>query len=88
MKEEDKNIKIIKVEEFSENVAEEKIKNIKPPLGVTPSWLTIENRIKELAAAILRYNDDLNANNKTIKRWAREIILYCDLAEQMKAITI
>lgn len=59
----------------------------KPPLGATPYWFTIENRIEELANAILRYNR-FNRNTKSIKEWAKEIILYCELAEQMKDITI
>ncbi len=59
----------------------------KPQLGTTPYWLTIENRIEELAKAILRYNC-FNGNTKSIKEWAKEIILYCELAEQMRDITI
>lgn len=53
----------------------------KPPLGATPYWVTVENRIEELANAILRYNH-FNGNTKSIKKWAKEIILYCELAEQ------
>ena len=59
----------------------------KPPLGATPYWFTIENRIEELASAILRYNR-FNGDIKSIKGWAKEIILYCELIEQMKDITI
>ena len=59
----------------------------KPPLGATPYWFTIENRIEELASAILRYNR-FNGDIKSIKEWAKEIILYCELIEQMKDITI
>lgn len=59
----------------------------KPPLGATPYWFIIENRIEELANAILRYNH-FNGNIKSIKEWAKEITLYCELAEQMKNTTI
>lgn len=72
----------------SEIIAEKMAKKYnKPPLGATPYWFTIENRIEELANAILRYNR-FNGNTKSIKEWAKEIILYCELTEQMRDITI
>ena len=84
----DVNKDIEKINKSTEIIAEKMAKTYnKPPLGATPYWFAIENRIEELASAILRYNR-FNGNIKSIKEWAKEIILYCELAEQMKDITI
>ena len=55
----------------------------KPPLGVIPYWVIAENRIEELANAILRYIGEKNSVNN-IKNYAKEIILYCSLIEKMQ----
>ena len=84
----DVNKDIKEAKKSAEIIAEKMAKKYnKPPLGATPYWFTIENRIEELANAILRYNH-FNGNTKSIKEWAKEIVLYCELAEQMKDITI
>ena len=84
----DVNKDIEKVNKSTEIIAENIVKKYnKPPLGATPYWFTIENRIEELANAILRYNR-FNGNIKSIKEWAKEITLYCELAEQMEDTTI
>lgn len=85
----DVNKDIEKINKSSAEIIAEKMakKYNKPPLGATPYWFAIENRIEELASAILRYNR-FNGNVKSIKEWAKEIILYCELAEQMKDATI
>lgn len=84
----DVNKDIEEAKKSAEIIAEKMAKKYnKPPLGATPYWFTIENRIEELASAILRYNR-FNGNIKSIKEQAKEIILYCELAEQMKDITI
>ena len=58
---------------------------VKPPLGATPYWVIIENRIEELANAILRYNS-FNRDTKSIKKLAEEIILYCELTEVIEEL--
>lgn len=73
------SLNVNKDNKSTENITE---KYNKPPLGATPYWVTVDNRIKELANAILRYNCCSNENTKNIKKWAREIVLYCELAEQ------
>jgi hypothetical protein len=77
------NLNVNKNIENATEVITEKIN--KPPLGATPYWYTIKNRIEELANAILRYND-FSRNTKSIKTWAKEIVLYCELVERMKDI--
>ncbi len=54
----------------------------KPPLGACPYYIVAEDRIHELTAAIERSN--ALHNSKNIKQWAKEIILQCDLIEEMK----
>lgn len=84
----DVNKDIEKINKSTEIITEKIVKEYnKPPLGATPYWFTIENRIEELANAILRYNS-FNGNTKNIKKWAKEIVLYCELAEQIKDTTI
>lgn len=56
---------------------------VKLPVGATPYYLAIENRIEELANAILRYNSS-NRDTESIKKWAKEITFYCELAEKIK----
>ena len=84
----DVNKDIEKTSKSAEIIVEKITKEYnKPPLGATPYWFAIENRIEELASAILRYNR-FNGNVKSIKEWAKEIILYCELTEQMKDMTL
>lgn len=85
-----------KVEIAPKDVAEEIVKNydkivknmdynfgkIKPPLGVKPCFIQAEERIKDLADAISRYAN--RGDYETIKRWAREICLQCDIAGMEK----
>ncbi len=57
----------------------------KPPLGASPYWFCIQNRIAELGEAILRYNaDGITIHVDSIRQWAKEILAYCDLIERIK----
>ena len=57
----------------------------KPPLGVSPAYIIIEARIKELGEAIGRY-DGLTQTTDQIRSWAKEIIIYCDTSDAIKNI--
>lgn len=56
----------------------------KAPLGTIPWCIAVDGRIKDLAGAIDRYSE-YNGNSKylSIRRWAKEIILQCELADSM-----
>ena len=56
----------------------------KAPLGTVPFSIQVDGRIKDLAGAINRYAD-IGGGTKylSMRRWAKEIILQCDLAEKM-----
>jgi len=56
----------------------------KAPLGAVPFSIQVDGRIKDLAGAIDRYADySSGAKYLSMRRWAKEIILQCDLAEKM-----
>ena len=55
----------------------------KPPLGCIPFDITAEHRIHHLASAIDRYSGDVESNTDLIRKWAKEILLQCDLIEHM-----
>ena len=54
----------------------------KPALGVEPAWLHAWSRIADLVDAIERqyYSQDMDA--APVKKWAREIILQCEIIEK------
>lgn len=53
-----------------------------PPLCVKPYFIQAEERIKDLADAISRYAN--RGDYETIKRWANEILMQCNIAEMEK----
>lgn len=56
----------------------------KPPVGVSPAWITSRRRINSLAEAIARFSNDSfegAVNTKVIRDWASEIIGHCDILE-------
>ena len=53
----------------------------KPPIGVMPSWVFYEKRIKELGEAISRYSN-VNPNNlKQVRKWSMELYALTALCE-------
>ena len=58
-------------------------KNCKPPIGVKPFWAAAEERIKDLAEAILRYADDSH-NYDMIKKWSNEIYEQCCMVDLLR----
>ena len=57
----------------------------KPPLGVAPYWVPIEERIKELAEGIIRYNNENSIiYEDTIEAYAKEIYYYCEFLKKIK----
>lgn len=59
-----------------------------PPLGVSPAWFFIPNRINDLSGAISRYSkhDDIMKNKEVcdaMKKWAQEIICHCDTIQKI-----
>lgn len=58
----------------------------KPPLGITPAFITEEARIKDLLDAIDRQlNGNISVNYEFIKTCAKEIYLHADLLLQMES---
>ena len=51
----------------------------KPPIGVKPYYIQAEDRIREIAEAIIR-----NPNCDRVKEWAVEIALQKELIDRMK----
>ena len=81
------NKNIEKANKTSAEIIAEKMakKYNKPPLGAPPYWFSIENRIAELGEAILRYNaDGITIHTDSIRKWANEILAYCNLIERIK----
>ena len=60
----------------------------KPPLGATPAYIPAENRIKELAEAIIRVSTEGRNHTGLISLWAEEIALQCQLMEKMRTAEI
>jgi len=60
----------------------------KPPLGAKPYYIAATDRIDELSKAIYDYSQEVDNKKfiKTIKKWASEIILQCELLERMKSV--
>ena len=54
----------------------------KPPLGCAPSYIPASERIQNLAEAIYRHGAFAEHNTGHIKKWAREIIVQCDIIEE------
>lgn len=54
----------------------------KPPLGVKPCYIQSSERIKDLAEAISRYAD--RGDYQVLRKWAKEILMQCDVAEMEK----
>lgn len=53
----------------------------KPPLGAKPCHIHAEQRIEDLSNAILRNIGSGKSKYDLIRKWAKEIVLQCDLAE-------
>lgn len=76
---------------MEENYENLKFSFKKPPIGVSPSWYVIPNRIKELANAISRYSEhnrichDKDITN-LIRELAEEIICHCDTVDKIQDI--
>lgn len=61
----------------------------KPPIGASPVWYILPNRIKDLADAISRYSEyDRIGNDKSVtavmRKWATEIICHCDTLDRLQ----
>ena len=54
---------------------------LKPQLGVKPSWVAIPDRIKELAEAIIRCRND--TDGEILAEWAYEIMLLSNVSAVM-----
>lgn len=60
----------------------------KPPIGVSPAWFEIPNRIKVLSEAISRFTEYENFNRdkeftNAIRGWAVEIECHCDTLKRL-----
>ena len=51
----------------------------KPALGAAPAWLKSEERIRELANAILRNLPAPDRDIRRIRVWAKEIAMQCEI---------
>ena len=58
----------------------------KPPLGCATFDMIAGDRIHELSSAIDRYSSESKDNIDLIRKWAKEIILQCDLIDKMKDV--
>ena len=61
----------------------------KPPIGATPAFIVIPQRIGDLAEHIKLYTEEGDiANNAestaVVKEWAREIICHCDTMDKLR----
>lgn len=56
----------------------------KPPLGVRPAWFTAWRRIGELAEGILRQYECSDARADLCEKWAKEIVMQCEIIEQFR----
>lgn len=61
----------------------------KPPIGVTPAFVVIPQRIWDLAEHIKLYAEEGNiANNAgstaAVKEWAKEIICHCNTLDKLR----
>ncbi len=62
-------------------------KYTKAALGTVPADLCAWFRIKDLAEAIIRQAEDNHGSTSLSKNWAREIIMQCDIIDEMKRNT-
>jgi hypothetical protein len=62
---------------IAKNTQKNEVNTEKPPLGVKPSWLQAEQRIKELASAIERNAEKKNVNK--LRVWIEELGYQCDI---------
>ena len=58
----------------------------KPPLGTRPVYVAAGERVHELAEAIVRNSGDVALNTSIIKQWAGEILLQCEIVDQLEKI--
>ena len=58
--------------------------NTKPPLGVKPAYIVAEDRIKELAEAIVRLSEEGRCHTEKIILWAKEIQMQCLIMQCIK----
>lgn len=63
----------------------------KPPIGASPSWYVLPQRIKDLSEAITRYAEHERMGTdfevtSLIKQWAVEIICQCDALDKIQKI--
>ncbi len=57
----------------------------KPPIGAQPYWYIGRERIMELCRAIEEYAVYSTLESVgTMKMWAKEIVLQCEMIEKMK----
>lgn len=76
---------------MAENYENLEVSFKEPPIGVSPSWYVIPNRIKELANAISRYSAhdricrDKDVTN-LIREWAEEITCHCNTVDKIQDI--
>ena len=56
----------------------------KPPLGVRPAWFVAWQRIGELAEGIIRQYESSDARADLCEKWAREIIMQCEIIEETR----
>ena len=53
----------------------------KPPVGAPPTWMASRMRIKDLAEAIARYASNTVCDVRSIREWATEICMQCDILQ-------
>lgn len=58
------------------------------PIGAKPAYIAAGDRIDDLARAIIRYAHFGGDAPNSIRRWAKEIVLQCDLIDTMKKVNI
>lgn len=55
----------------------------RPPIGAAPYYIVAVSRISSLAQAIDRFIGISNSDTELIKKWAKEIIVQCDLIDEL-----
>ena len=54
----------------------------KPALGAKPAHIVAWDRISELTKAIGRQFNEGEMNTELVKKWAREIIMQCNIIDE------
>ena len=69
---------------YSENMENRKCENVeKPALGCRPYYVSIAERISDLASAI-RWQAETQCNTDMINLWANEIEMQCEMLQKMQ----